>query len=113
VPVDVDLEDRLFYGLTPIRLGYVVGLLLLATVVFRSDAWIGLRILGVVVLAATAIVAGWVRYEGRHADRWITDAAMYALANYTLAVTVTLPALPALPRRARKRDEVQLGLFDP
>src|SRR5665811_2374740 len=36
VPLDVDLEDRLLYGLTPIRLAYAVGALLAAFALWSS-----------------------------------------------------------------------------
>ena len=39
VPLDVDLEDRLLYGLTPIRLAYVV-LAGLAALAIWSSSWI-------------------------------------------------------------------------
>jgi hypothetical protein len=130
VPVDVDLEDRLLYGLTPIRLGYVVVLLLAATASVRSSAWLPLRIAVAVLCVAGAGVAGWIRYDGRHADCWLADATRFAISNYCIDVPaasavvgrlrrVRQPASKQRPRRlrdcvrlGRRTTDIQLTFFD-
>jgi len=88
VPLDVDLEDRLLYGLTPIRLAYAVGALLVAFALWSSP-W------GPVVLrgAASSIVVAlgaslaWGRWRGTPADVWIVDLAWFAVRTRTLTWT--------------------------
>jgi hypothetical protein len=88
VPLDVDLEDRLLYGLTPIRLAYAVGALLAAFALWSSP-W------GPVVLraATSSIVIGlgaimaWGRWRGTPADVWIVDLAWFAARTRTLTWT--------------------------
>src|SRR6202049_3445470 len=61
VPLDVELEDRLLYGLTPIRLAYAVGALLAAFALWSSP-W-GPGVLGggawSVVLSGGALLAAF------------------------------------------------------
>ena len=55
VPLDVDLEDRLLYGLTPVRLAYVV-LAGLAALALWSSEWMPIVLRG--ALAVAAVVCG-------------------------------------------------------
>lgn len=83
VPLDVDLEDKLLYGLTPTRLIYlVVGLL--AAFAIWSGQWTIAPVRGVAasLLAAVGAVAAWGRWRGRPIDRWVTDLASFVLATY-------------------------------
>ena len=87
VPLDVDLEDKLLYGLTPIRLGYlVIGLL--AAFSSWSTYWAPApaRAPVAVMLAALGAGAAWGRWRGRAVDGWAVDAAIYCLANYRLRI---------------------------
>jgi hypothetical protein len=130
VPVDVDLEDRLLYGLTPIRLGYVVVLLLAATASVRSSGWLPIRVAVAVLCVVGAGVAGWIRYDGRYADRWLIDAALFVISNYRIDVPAASAVIGRLRqvRQARSRQptrrlrdrlrlirrttDIQLTLFD-
>jgi F0F1-type ATP synthase assembly protein I len=83
VPLDVDLEDKLLYGLTPTRLVYLV-VALLAAFALWSGSWAIAPIRGAAaaLLVAVGAVAAWGRWRGRPADRWVTDAALFVLATY-------------------------------
>jgi hypothetical protein len=77
-PLDVDLEDKLLYGLTPMRLGYVV-LALLGAFASWSSKWAATPFRAgacVVVLLGGATVA-WGRWRGRALDGWLTDIAAF------------------------------------
>ena len=96
VPLDVDLEDRLIYGLSPQRFGYAAVGLLAAMAAWHSlpglagpAAAIGLGLFG----AALA----WGRFGGRGFDAWLLAIVRYALRNYELAAD--RQAVAALRRR--------------
>jgi hypothetical protein len=85
VPLDVDLEDRIVYGLTPIRLAYVVLAGLAALALWESHvgiAWLRAS-LATIVLAA-GVVAAWGRWRGRAADAWLVDFALFILSTRRL-----------------------------
>lgn len=86
VPLDVDLEDKLLYGLTPIRLGYVV-LGLLAAFSIWSTHWAIIPVRGALaaMVALIGAVAAWGRWRGRATDRWAVDLTTFVLANYRIA----------------------------
>lgn len=92
VPLDVDLEDRLVYGLTPIRLGYLV-LALLGGFSTWSSPWAPAVARGVCALAIVAVgaAAAWGRWRGRAADDWAGDVAWFALANIRADWKVIVP----------------------
>jgi hypothetical protein len=77
-PLDVDLEDKLLYGLTPMRLGYVV-LALLSAFALWSSVWAATPVRAaacVVVLLGGATLA-WGRWRGRAVDGWLMDSAAF------------------------------------
>lgn len=82
IPQDVDLEDRLVFGLTPVRFGYLV---IAALVAFT--AWSGQWASPPVRAAASLPVLGvgaafaWGRCGGRNLDRWAADLAVYIRRN--------------------------------
>jgi PrgI family protein len=78
VPLDVDLEDRILYGLTPIRLAYAVLAGLGAMAIWSASALpTPVRIpLVIVVLGAGAALA-WGTFRGRPADEWMLDSALF------------------------------------
>jgi hypothetical protein len=82
VPLDVDLEDRLVYGLTPIRLAYIVLAVLTALAIWSSQLPLAL-LRG--SLAATVLIAGaamaWGRWRGRPADGWVIDFALFLVST--------------------------------
>lgn len=86
VPLDVDLEDKLLYGLTPMRLAYVVVALLAAFSVWSSH-WSQAAIRGAVatLIIAVGASAAWGRWRGRPVDGWVIDIAIFLMANYRVA----------------------------
>ena len=104
IPAGIDLEDRLFYGLSPARLGYVAGLAVLASWCWRQPVWVPLRILPAAVLLAAAAAVGWLRHEGRHLDDWVRDLILHVVARYHVDIdwAAVRKALKWLPARARK-----------
>jgi hypothetical protein len=90
-PLDVDLEDKLVYGLTPIRLAYLV-VALLAGFSIWSTPWAppparGAAALLIVIVGA---VSAWGRWRGRAADRWAIDLALFVHSNYRIEWTLRL-----------------------
>jgi hypothetical protein len=85
VPLDVDLEDRLLYGLTPTRLVYLVVALLAAFSAWSGEwAPVAVRAACAVALAAGGAVAAWGRWRGRAVDAWVIDIAIFVRATYRL-----------------------------
>jgi len=82
VPLDVDLEDRLVFGLTPIRLGYLV-LSGLGGLALWSSQWSSPVVRGpaaLVVILAGALIA-WGSWRGRAADAWLFDIALFIVST--------------------------------
>lgn len=86
VPLDVDLEDRLVYGLTPIRLAYVVLLGLGGLAIWSTHALptIVRGAMAALVIALGAALA-WGRWRGRAADQWLIDAARYVAGSVQIS----------------------------
>ena len=86
VPLDVDLEDRLLYGLTPARLAYLV-LAGLAGLALWSSEWLPTVVRG--ALAVSAVAAGgamaWGRWRGRAADAWAIDDDKFLLGSHRIS----------------------------
>lgn len=78
-PLDIDLEDKLLYGLTPMRLGYVV-LAFLAGFAVWSSRWAAapIRAAACLVVFAAGATLAWGRWRGRAVDGWLTDIAAFA-----------------------------------
>ncbi len=103
VPLDVDLEDRLLYGLTPIRLAYAVGALLIAFALWSSP-W-GPGVLRAVVSSSVigvGAVMSWGRWRGRAADAWVVDLSIFIVRTQRLAWTGPRVRIPGrlMSRRA-------------
>jgi hypothetical protein len=84
-PLDVDLEDKLLYGLTPMRLAYLV-LALLAGFSLWSSAWAPspVRAVASLLVVATGSVAAWGRWHGRPVDGWIADIWMFGINTHRI-----------------------------
>ena len=106
IPAGIDLEDRLLYGLSPARLGYVAGLAVLASWFWRQPVWVPLRVVPAVLLLATAAAVGWLRHDGRHLDDWARDLVLYLMASYCLEVdwAVLRKLARSLPLVNRRRS---------
>jgi hypothetical protein len=81
-PLDVDLEDKLLYGLTPMRLGYVV-LALLAAFALWSSPWAAapFRVAACVMVLLGSSTLAWGRWRGRAVDGWLMDIAAFIGRN--------------------------------
>lgn len=91
VPLDVDLEDRLLYGLTPTRLAYLVISLIVAFALW-SSSWANTPIratAALVVVVAGAAIA-WGRWRGRPADAWLVDVATFMARTHRIAINKRL-----------------------
>jgi hypothetical protein len=101
VPQDVDLEDRLIYGLSPVRFGYLVIAVLGALTVWRLDAlspW--LRAVPCLLVLALGAGLAWGRWRGRALDRWFIDLCVYVRRNYALRMRPRRRRAVPLPLRA-------------
>jgi hypothetical protein len=88
VPLDVDLEDRLLYGLTPIRLAYAVGAVLAAFALWSSP-WgpAALRAAAATLIIGIGAVVSWGRWRGTPADAWVVDFVLFVARTRTLTWT--------------------------
>jgi len=85
VPLDVDLEDKLLYGLTPTRLAYlVVGLLAAFSIWSTHWASVPVRATCAIAIGAVGVTAAWGRWRGRALDGWVIDLAAFCAATYQL-----------------------------
>lgn len=101
--MDVDLEDRLLFGLPPLRLGYVG----IAAVVALA-AWRGVPVAGgpiAVLVAAIGAVFGWGQWRGRGPDHWLVAATLWVLRARRLELTRprVVPKIGRRPRLAQRR----------
>lgn len=105
-PLDVDLEDKLVYGLTPMRLAYVV-VALLAGFSIWSTPWAPppMRAGAAVLVALVGAVSAWGRWRGRATDRWATDFAVFVFANYRIEWTLRLGNVKRRRLQAAVRSE--------
>ncbi|HEY2599059.1 MAG TPA: hypothetical protein VGJ79_11340 [Candidatus Dormibacteraeota bacterium] len=86
-PLDVDLEDKLLYGLTPMRLAYlVVGLV--GGFALWSSPWAPsfLRAFACAAVIAFGAIAAWGRWHGRAVDSWVADLALFVISTHRFVV---------------------------
>lgn len=109
-PLDVDLEDKLLYGLTPMRLAYLV-VALLGGFALWSSPWAPapVRALACLVVVVTGAVAAWGRWKGRAVDGWIVDLSIFVINTHRLVIDMRWlqrfrrnksQSKPALPPRS-------------
>ena len=86
-PLDVDLEDKLLYGLTPTRLAYLV-IALLAGFALWSSPWAPspLRTVAGLGVAGIGAAAAWGRWRGRPVDAWVADISMFVISTHRVTV---------------------------
>ena len=85
--MDVDLDDKLLYGLTPMRLAYlVVGLV--AGFGLWSSPWAPspARAVACVIVIATGATAAWGTWRGRAVDGWVADLALFVVGTHRLVL---------------------------
>jgi hypothetical protein len=101
IPLDVDLEDRVIYGLSPQRLGYAALAVLAA-----MAAWHALPgLAGPAAAVLTALLGAalaWGRWAGRGLDAWALAIARYGLRTYRIELdSSALSRLSGMRRRPR------------
>lgn len=108
-PLDLDLEDHLIFGLTPVRFGYLaVGGLAAYTFGSHAPGALGLPLAAMV--AAVAAAFAWVRYHGRPLDAWLLDIAIHARRNLEVELDpVVLRRIRAPLRRPSLRTIAVTG----
>lgn len=86
IPQDVDLEDRLVLGLTPVRFGYLVIGGLAAFCVWNAR-WgaVPARLALALPLLLGGVILAWGRWRSRPLDRWAADLALFLQANVRVA----------------------------
>jgi hypothetical protein len=126
VPQDVDLEDQLIYGLSPLRFAYLVVASLAALAIWRGLALpVVLRAVPSLLILAAGAGLAWGRWRGRPLDLWLLDLTVFARRNYQVgvrrrpawrrgraqrskgdgaAVIIRLSAINALPGRGADPD---------
>jgi len=97
VPHDVDLEDHLIYGLTPIRFGYLV-VAVLGSMAVWGLRWLpaAARLVPCLIIIIGAVVLAWGRWRGRPLDRLLVDLGIFLRRNYGIQFAL------APPRRSRR-----------
>lgn len=108
VPLDVDLEDKLLYGLTPVRLAYIV-LAVLAGLALWSSTWapVPMRAVAALICIGLGAMVSWGRWGGRAADAWIVDIVLFMVRTHRL--DWNLERLNALARTHRTFDGVEVA----
>jgi PrgI family protein len=103
VPHDVDLEDHLVYGLTPVRFGYLV-VAVLGAMSLSGLGWLPLaaRLVLCFVLVMAAVVLAWGRWNGRPLDRLLVDMVVFLRRNYRV-----LPGLRLLRKSVSRSSAEQ------
>lgn len=86
MPLDVDMEDKLLYGLTPVRLAYMV-VALLAGFATWSSQWAPspVRAIASVTLIGLGATLAWGRWQGRPVDGWLTDVCIFMTNAYRVS----------------------------
>ena len=88
VPLDIDLEDRLLYGLTPIRLAYAVGALLAAFALWSSPWGPGaLRAAAAMLFVGIGAVVSWGRWRGTPTDAWVVNLVLFSARSHRVIWT--------------------------
>jgi hypothetical protein len=85
-PLDVDLEDKLLYGLTPMRLAYLV-MALLGGFALWSSPWAPspLRAIACFFVVGIGAAAAWGRWRGRAVDEWVADLSIFVINTRQVA----------------------------
>ena len=110
-PLDVDLEDKLLYGLTPMRLAYLV-VALVGGFALWSSPWAPspVRAFACSAVVATGAIAAWGRWHGRPVDRWVADISIFVISTQRVVVNASwltrfkrsgVISTPALPTRSQ------------
>ena len=108
VPLELELEDRLIYGLSAQRFGYLVVAGLAAAGIWSRYSMPGaIRLALCVVPLTVAAVLAWGRWRSRGLDLYLYDASFFLVRNYRLEVV-----RQRLPVSVKPASPDSLG-FDP
>jgi hypothetical protein len=107
VPLDVDLEDKLLYGLTPMRLAYLL-VSLLGGFALWSSPWSIQPVRAGTCLAAIGlgVMMAWGRWRARAADGWLSDIAIFLVRRYRITWTWGTAQSFISFRRKRRRAAI-------
>jgi hypothetical protein len=107
VPLDVDLEDKLLYGLTPIRLAYLL-VSLLGGFALWSSPWSvqPVRAGSCLAVIGLGVVMAWGRWRARAADRWLSDIAIFLMRRYRITWTWGTPQAFIRFRPKRRQEAI-------
>src|SRR5437868_2120221 len=101
VPLDVDLEDKILYGLTPTRLAYLVVALLAGFSAWTTPRAPALVRAGpAILIALIGVVAAWGRWRGRAIAEWAMDSVAFLVTEYY--VRFEKPRMPKWRRRSAR-----------
>jgi hypothetical protein len=105
VPLDVDLEDKLLYGLTPMRLAYLL-VSLLGGFALWSSPWSVQPVRACTCLAGIGlgVAMAWGRWRARAADRWLSDIAIFLMRRYRVTWTSRAPRWIIRIRSKRQQE---------
>lgn len=111
-PIDVDLEDRLIFGLSPQRFGYLALAALAGMAAWKSVPYVGFVVAAIIVGLGAALA--WGRWRGLAADRWVVAAAGWAIRNLEIEIDQQqLRHWLRFRRRGRPRLRIIEGVADP
>ena len=83
IPLDVDLEDRLIYGLTPVRFGYLVLACLCGMATWSAlPAPVPVRLPLALAVVGIGAAFAWGKWRGRTPYAWIVDGTLFVSRNY-------------------------------
>ncbi len=107
VPLDVDLEDKLLYGLTPMRLAYLL-VSLLGGFALWSSPWSvqPVRAGSCLAVIGVGMVMAWGRWRARAADLWLSDIAIFLMRRYRITWTWGTPQTFIRFRLKRRREAI-------
>jgi hypothetical protein len=107
VPLDVDLEDKLLYGLTPMRLAYLL-VSLVGGFALWSSPWSVQPVRASSCLAAIGlgVMMAWGRWRARAADAWLSDIAIFLMRRYRITWIWGTPQSFICFRLKRRREAI-------
>ena len=98
IPLDVDLEDRVIYGLSPQRLAYAALAVLTAMAAWHSLPGLTGPVVAVLTAGLGAALA-WGRWAGRGLDAWLLAIVNYGFRTYRIELDAAVLRHAAGARR--------------
>ncbi len=111
-PLDLDLEDHLIFGLTPVRFGYLaVGAVVAYALGGHAPGALGLPLAAILLAVASAFA--WVRWQGRPLDAWLLDVAVHARRNVEVELDPVVLRRIRAPLRRPKHRTIAVSAAEP